>query len=97
MGWLNLNLFNQPGIFTNCGSVRLFGGWLSFGGKNEMILKVDNIPNHFMVHIYFKYMLIDSLGGEPMLISINSYNDKIQFEWNIGYARCGQNQYKEDY
>ncbi|CAD8095617.1 unnamed protein product [Paramecium sonneborni] len=77
-------------IYSDCGSVRLFGGYNAFA-KGTSVTKLFQLPPHHTVQITLEFWKLDSWNGESFFI----YLDQILgFQENYGFEAdqlCGLN------
>ncbi|KAL4465048.1 hypothetical protein ABPG72_012231 [Tetrahymena utriculariae] len=70
MGWKIYNM-GQVGVFSDCGSYRIFGGFAIVNKGTYMEIIFANLPKHYNVKIMFKALLIDWNSSTQATLSID--------------------------
>ncbi|KAL4496916.1 hypothetical protein ABPG73_011882 [Tetrahymena malaccensis] len=70
MGWKIYNM-GQVGVFSDCGSYRLFGGFAIVNKGTYMEIVFANLPKHYNVKIMFKALMIDWDSSTTATLSLD--------------------------
>lgn len=73
-------------IVTECGGIRMLGGYCQFGG-GEVLKTFSNLPAHSMIRIEATYHFIDAWDTEVGFMRINNgKNGEMQYAWIENYS-----------
>ncbi|EAR87584.2 hypothetical protein TTHERM_00070910 (macronuclear) [Tetrahymena thermophila SB210] len=96
MGWKIYNM-GQVGVFSDCGTNRIFGGFAIVNKGTYMEIVFANLPKHYNVKIMLKALMIDWDSNANVTISIDgTVVETLTAPSSGGTQICG-NTNKNDY